>query len=67
MQSIMDKMVERTRLVDGKPTSMLDLGYSDCGLDDAWQACGAGVNGSFHDAAGNPLVNLQRFPSMAVH
>jgi alpha-galactosidase len=64
MEGIMDRMAERTRLVDGVPTSYADLGYANCGLDDNWQACGAGVSGSFHDAAGNPLVNSKTFPSM---
>ena len=36
--------------------SLLDFGYASIGLDDNWQACGAGVNGSFHniDGAGSP-------------
>lgn len=34
------------------------------GIDDGWQACGSGFNGSFHDAAGKPLINLTRFPDM---
>jgi len=37
----MDAMVDRSRTVNGKPTSLADLGYSDVGLDDAWQLCGA--------------------------
>lgn len=48
----MDKMAERSRAVNGKPMSLLDLGYENCGLDDNWQACGKGVNGSFHDVNG---------------
>ena len=44
--------------------SLLSLGYSDVGLDDYWQACGTGVNGSYHTAEGKPLVNLTRFPDM---
>lgn len=65
METIMDKMAERTRLVDGVPTSFIDLGYNNCGLDDNWQKCGAGVFNSFHDADGNPLINLDRFPNMS--
>ena len=34
------------------------------GLDDAWQACGTGAGGSFHNASGYPLVNVTRFPDM---
>lgn len=34
------------------------------GLDDFWQACGTGVNGSFHDQDGHPLVNTTHFPDL---
>lgn len=64
MQDVMRAMVDRSLTVDGKPTSMLDLGYANCGLDDNWQQCGAGVRGSFTDAAGNPIINTTAFPSM---
>eukprot|EP01062_Namystynia_karyoxenos_P054556 TRINITY_DN449_c0_g1_i1.p1 TRINITY_DN449_c0_g1~~TRINITY_DN449_c0_g1_i1.p1 ORF type:complete len:440 (+),score=129.98 TRINITY_DN449_c0_g1_i1:86-1405(+) len=64
MQAVMDQMAARTRSVDGKPTSLADLGYINCGLDDAWQACGTGKDGSFHDANGHPLINKTRFPDM---
>ena len=60
----MDAMVSRNRTVQGKPTSLADLGYLNCGLDDNWQQCGAGVGGSFHDAQGNPIINKDRFPDM---
>ena len=45
--------------------SLVDLGYLQANLDDAWQACGAGVNRSFHDAAGNPLWNERAFPNVS--
>lgn len=67
MEAIMDAMVDRSRTVNGKPTSLADLGYTDVGLDDAWQQCGAyGPNGTYHyhDINGNPIVNTTRFPSM---
>lgn len=44
--------------------SLLDLGFANCGLDDGWQRCGAGAFGSFHDAHGNPVVDLARFPDL---
>lgn len=46
----MDAMVDRSRTVNGKPTSLADLGYSDVGLDDAWQLCGA-LQGAAHARA----------------
>ena len=50
---------------NGPQKSLLDLGYNRIGLDDAWQDCGAGVNGSFHNASGWPLIKNSTFPSMA--
>ncbi|EDQ91557.1 uncharacterized protein MONBRDRAFT_31543 [Monosiga brevicollis MX1] len=64
MERSIDAMVARTRNVSGVPTSLLDLGYNNCGLDDNWQACGTGVGGSFHDDKGVPLINTDTFPSM---
>jgi hypothetical protein len=43
----------------------LHAGYASVGLDDGWQQCGAGVDGSFHDAAGDPLVNASKFVDLA--
>eukprot|EP00933_Yihiella_yeosuensis_P005239 TRINITY_DN109718_c0_g1_i1.p1 TRINITY_DN109718_c0_g1~~TRINITY_DN109718_c0_g1_i1.p1 ORF type:complete len:443 (+),score=87.47 TRINITY_DN109718_c0_g1_i1:73-1401(+) len=69
MQDIMDGIAERKRLVDGKPTSLCDLGYCDVGLDDNWQDCGKGTDGfTYHSTEGgkmHPLVNKERFPDMA--
>lgn len=44
--------------------SLKDYGYTRVGLDDCWQACGTGVNGSFHNAAGTPLINKTLFPDL---
>lgn len=51
--------------VDGVFCSLYELGYNRIGLDDAWQDCGKGVNGSFHDASGRPLIKNKTFPDMA--
>lgn len=64
MEAVIVAMADRSRMVDGAPTSLHDLGYEFIGLDDGWQACGAGVNGSFHDAAGRPLIDTAKFPDM---
>jgi len=66
MQSQMRAQVEYKRPVVGleKPASLRDVGYVHSGLDDAWQACGTGVQHSFHNKTGWPLVNLTRFPDM---
>lgn len=60
IQTIMDGMV-----VPHKGVSLRDLGYSDVGLDDFWQACGdsrAAPGMHYHDTDGNPLVNTNLFP-----
>ena len=63
----MRAMAAQARPVWGRSgrTSLLQLGYNRAGLDDGWQRCGAGVGGSFHDAAGEPLWNATRFPRPA--
>jgi alpha-galactosidase len=49
----------------GEPTSLADLGFTDCGLDDAWQSCGAGTpEWSFHNASGDPQINTKTFPDL---
>lgn len=64
LEDIAAAMADRSRLVDGKPTSLLDLGYNRIGMDDNWQACGTGINGSFHGPSGEPMWNLRRFPDV---
>ena len=63
----MEGMVRRDPryTVDGKPTSLCDLGYCDVGLDDNWQKCGKyGKEGyTYHNEDGSPVVNFDRFPS----
>lgn len=59
-------LVRKRHSIDGVPTSLHDLGYTSVGLDDGWQSCGDGVNGTYHDEAGFPLVNKTRFPDMAM-
>lgn len=65
IQSIMKGMVDRSRKVNGKPTSLCDLGFCDVGLDDNWQACNspekaAGMN--YHAENGTALINYGLFP-----
>ena len=49
--------------IDGRPTSLLDLGYDRVGIDAGWNLC-TGVNGSWHDASGHFLIDESRFPDM---
>jgi len=66
LEGIMDGMVSRKRTVDGKPTSLCDLGYCDVGLDDNWQNCSAGKQwgNNFHNGDGTPIVRTDTFPSL---
>lgn len=66
MERIMEGMISKSRTVDGKPTSLCDLGYCDVGLDDNWQDCGAhGPHKyTYHSEVGVPLINTDRFPDM---
>ena len=63
MRRAIDAIVSRGRLVDGRPTSLLDLGYINVGLDGGWPNC-RGSTYRYHDAQGLPLVNSQLFPDM---
>lgn len=61
MEVTMDAMVDRSRNVSGKPTSLLDMGYRHVGLDGGWNDCFAN-NHTFHWASdGRPVWNSQ-FP-----
>lgn len=62
MEATMNAMVQAQ---NGTGISLFDLGFVSVGLDDAWQACGTGYHGSFHDARGNPLWNTTKFPNPA--
>lgn len=65
MENIYRAMTSRTREVDGKPTSLLDLGYNHAGIDDGWQQCGSGPRGKgFHNATGYPQIDKTLFPDV---
>jgi alpha-galactosidase len=59
-------LTDRSRAVDGVPTSLADLGFNSVGIDDCWQDCLApeALNGSYHNAHGEPLVDEKRFPDL---
>lgn len=65
ISSIIDGITLRRWSINGTPTSLADLGYNAVGIDDGWEACGAGVNGSFHNSTGFPIIDASRFPDMA--
>jgi hypothetical protein len=61
MESAMEAMVQRTRTVQGKLTSLLDLGYNHVGLDGGWNHCFE-ENHTFHLGDGTPVWNRAAFP-----
>ena len=46
------------------PVSLYDLGFTSVGIDEGWEGCGAGVNGTQHYVNGTPAVN-NKFPDLA--
>jgi len=64
IESQMNGLVSHARKVNGIPTSLAELGYSDIGLDDNWQLCGSYTSSeyTYHDEDGSSVVNLKLFP-----
>ena len=50
-------------MVNGKPTSLLDIGFDRVGIDAGWNLC-TGVHGSWHDETGHFIIDKSRFPNM---
>jgi hypothetical protein len=58
-------LVDRSRKVDGVPTSLFDLGYNWVGQDDGWQQCNSGPGQvGWHNADGSPNLNKTKFPDL---
>jgi hypothetical protein len=49
---------------DEAGTSLLSLGYRSIGIDEGWEGCKLGVNGTVHYANGTPAVDPKRFPDL---
>jgi hypothetical protein len=45
-------------------TTLLSLGFKTIGIDEGWEGCNMGVNGTVHYKNGTPTVDPARFPSM---
>lgn len=63
---VIDALTAKNRTVQGwdTPVSICDLGYCMVGIDEGWEGCGLGANGSQHFANGTPATNLNLFPDM---
>ena len=64
MEASIDALVAKNWTVDGQTVSLADVGYAAAGIDEGWEGCGKGINGTQHDAQGNPVINT-KFPDMA--
>ena len=49
---------------DAAGTTLHSLGYASIGIDEGWEGCKMGVNGTVHYLNGTPAVDPKRFPSM---
>lgn len=63
---VITALTEKNRTVKGwaGKVSLADLGYSAAGIDEGWEGCGLGVNGTQHYLNGTPATNPQLFPDM---
>ena len=47
MTTCMDALTSKQWTVEGKPNvSLADVGYATAGIDEGWEGCGQGVNGT---------------------
>jgi len=65
MEAAIDSVMAKRWDVGGEfKMSLFDVGYTSVGIDEGWEGCGEGVNGTQHDAKGNPVINTKKFPDM---
>lgn len=66
IEETIDALTARNRSVGGWKgnVSLCDLGYCAVGIDEGWEGCGEGVNGTQHYANGTPATNNVLFPDM---
>lgn len=66
IEGVIDALTAKNRTVRGwdGPVSLCDLGYCMVGIDEGWEGCGLGVNGTQHFLNGTPATNLKLFPDM---
>lgn len=57
-------LAQKTPTTSPSSMTLLALGFDEIGIDDGWQSCGAGLNGTFHSVSGETLVNRDRFPDL---
>lgn len=63
IHDMIDALADKGRRVGGVPTSLKDLGYDMIGIDEGWEGCGMGINGTQHYLNGTPAVRAD-FPDL---
>ena len=48
LTGVIDALAAPRPIWDGRNASLTSLGYTRVGIDEGWEKCGAGVNGSWH-------------------
>ena len=66
IEGVIDALAARNRTVKGweGKVSLCDLGYCAAGIDEGWEGCGLGANGTQHYVNGTPATNTHNFPDM---
>ncbi len=64
LTGVIDALAAPRPIWDGRNASLTSLGYTRVGIDEGWEKCGAGVNGSWHDPSGRPIVDGDLFPNL---
>ena len=60
-----DALVLPRERADGTTTTLQQLGFNSVGIDEGYEGCGLGVNGTVHTADGTPTIDPARFPNMS--
>jgi hypothetical protein len=64
VKASIDALTAKLWTINGvKNVSLAEVGYASAGIDEGWEGCGEGVNGTQHDAQGNPVAN-SKFPDI---
>ena len=63
IMTAIDAFTAKSWYIDGVKASLADIGYDSIGIDEGWEACDLGINGTQHYANGTPAVN-SHFPNM---
>ena len=63
-QSLIMRVIDEIVKPRDGGASLKNLGYDLVGIDEGWEGCGKGVNGTQHYTNGTPVVDTQKFPDL---